>query len=165
MARAAQTVFSDPTCTASGPAPTSRAVAIVTTGRSCFLTPRLEHKPLAAATTAEPERTPAVPIQRSVTRNYVVCLECGWRGKTLGRHLQARHGLSVNEYQARWKLPREHRLTAPAYLERRSTMARQFGLGQQGRGRRPTGKAPAPARRRRTGTSPNPARVRRRARG
>src|SRR5207253_736385 len=48
---------------------------------------------LSLGKAAEPEqpRTPAVPIRRSVTPNYVVCLECGWRGKTLGRHLQTRH--------------------------------------------------------------------------
>src|SRR5437016_13000201 len=68
----------------------------------------------------EPEPpTPAVPIRRSVTRNYVVCLECGWRGRILGRHIQTRHGLSTEEYRTRWKLPSHHALVAPAYSERR----------------------------------------------
>ena len=81
----------------------------------------------------EAERTPAVPIRRSVHPDYVVCLECGWRGLTLRRHLTSRHGLSGDQYGARWKLPREHPLTAPSYSERRSGLAKQLGLG---RGRR-----------------------------
>jgi len=79
------------------------------------------------------ERTPAVPIRRSVHRDYVVCLECGWRGLTLRRHLTSHRGLSTDQYRARWKLPREHPITAPSYSERRSRLAKQLGLG---RGRR-----------------------------
>ena len=65
----------------------------------------------------EPERTPAVPIRRSITPEYVVCLECGHRGKTLRSHLQARHSLSPHEYRARWGLPPAHPLTAPSRYE------------------------------------------------
>jgi predicted transcriptional regulator len=85
---------------------------------------------------AEPvaERTPAVPIRRSVQRDVVVCLDCGWRGHTLRRHLMSRHGLSPDQYRARWKLRLEHPLTAPEYSERRSAMAKRLGLG---RGRAP----------------------------
>ena len=78
--------------------------------------------------------TPAVPIRQSVTRNYVICLECGWRGLTLGRHIRASHDLTRNEYRVRWQLPYDHPLTAPAYSERRSEMAKQLGLGRR-RGR------------------------------
>lgn len=81
----------------------------------------------------ETERTPAVPIRRSVHRDYIVCLECGWRGQMLRRHLTTGHGLSIDQYRARWNLPRDHPLTAPSYSERRSDMAKQLGLG---RGRR-----------------------------
>jgi predicted transcriptional regulator len=84
----------------------------------------------------EPERTPAVPIRRSVTPEYVVCLECGHRGKTLRSHLQAKHSLTPNEYRVRWGLPSAHPLTAPAYSERRSAVAKQIGLGQKHLGRR-----------------------------
>jgi predicted transcriptional regulator len=80
------------------------------------------------------ERTPAVPIRRSVTRDYVVCLECGLRGQMLRRHVTTAHGLSVEQYRARWMLPADHPLTAPGYSERRSTMAKQIGLGRGGRG-------------------------------
>jgi len=85
------------------------------------------------ATEAEGERTPAVPIRRSVHRDYVVCLECGWRGLMVRRHLATGHGLTVEQYRARWNLPREHPMVAPGYSERRSDLAKQIGLG---RGRR-----------------------------
>ena len=79
-------------------------------------------------------RTPAVPVKRSVQHDHVVCLECGFRGKTLRRHLGTRHGLRVTEYLRRWKLPSDHPLTAPAYSEQRSVMAKELGLGRK-RGR------------------------------
>ena len=84
-------------------------------------------KPIPAQTA----RTPAVPVRRSVQREHVVCLECGFRGKTLRRHLGMRHGLQVAEYLRRWDLPSDHPLTAPAYSEQRSTMAKQLGLGRK----------------------------------
>jgi predicted transcriptional regulator len=61
----------------------------------------------------EPEPpVPAVTIRRSVTRNYVVCIECGWQGHMLRKHLQARHGLSPDEYRRRWGLLSDHALVA-----------------------------------------------------
>jgi predicted transcriptional regulator len=80
---------------------------------------------------AEPARLPAVPVKRSVQHDYVVCLECGFRGQTLRRHLGSRHGLQIAEYLRRWQLPGDHPLTAPAYSARRSTMAKNLGLGRQ----------------------------------
>jgi predicted transcriptional regulator len=95
------------------------------------------HQALAAigkpAAEVSGERTPAVPIRRSVHRDYVICLECGWRGQMLRRHLNTGHGLSVEQYRVRWNLPREHPMTAPSYSERRSGLAKQIGLGR-GRG-------------------------------
>jgi predicted transcriptional regulator len=92
------------------------------------------------------ERTPAVPIRRSVHRDYVVCLECGWRGQMLKRHLATGHGLSVDQYRARWNLSREHPMTAPGYSERRSGLAKQIGLGRSRRASReePEPVAPEP---------------------
>jgi predicted transcriptional regulator len=75
--------------------------------------------------------TPAVPIRRSVRQDHVVCLECGFRGQTLRRHLRVRHGLDVAAYRARWKLPPDHPVTAPRYSEQRSAMAKRLGLGRQ----------------------------------
>jgi predicted transcriptional regulator len=79
----------------------------------------------------EPARTPAVPVRRSVQRDRVVCLECGFKGKTLRRHLSMRHGMQVSEYLRRWDLSSDHPLTAPAYSEQRSAMAKQLGLGRK----------------------------------
>ena len=79
----------------------------------------------------EPARTPAVPVRRSVQRDHVICLECGFRGKTLRRHLGTRHGLQIAEYLRRWELPSDHALTAPAYSEQRSSMAKELGLGRK----------------------------------
>jgi predicted transcriptional regulator len=76
------------------------------------------------------ERTPAVSIRRSVQHDKVTCLECGWARSMLRRHLTTAHGLSVERYRARWNLPRDHAMVAPGYSERRSTMAKQFGLGR-----------------------------------
>src|SRR6266404_3676971 len=84
-------------------------------------------------------RTPAVPIRRSVQRDHVICLECGFRGKTLRRHLGTRHGLQTAEYLRRWDLASDHPLTAPAYSEQRSSMAKQLGLGRKRS--RPRGRA------------------------
>src|SRR5215475_10399647 len=75
--------------------------------------------------------TPAVSVRQSVRHDYVVCLDCGHRGKTLRRHISSRHGLSRAEYLRRWGLQPDHPLTAPAYSERRSTLAKRFGLGRK----------------------------------
>src|SRR6266404_4259689 len=76
---------------------------------------------------------PAVPIRRSVQRDYVICLECGYRGQVLRRHLNVAHGLEPADYRARWKLPADHAITSPAYSERRSTMATGIGFGRRPR--------------------------------
>jgi predicted transcriptional regulator len=77
--------------------------------------------------------TPAVPVRRSVQRDAVICLECGWKGKMLRRHLSTRHALTGEQYLKRWSLPSDHPLTAPAYSEQRSTLAKELGLGRGGR--------------------------------
>jgi predicted transcriptional regulator len=77
---------------------------------------------------AEPE--PAVPIRRSVNPEYITCLDCGARKKTLRRHLTIAHNLMPADYRQRWKLPPDYPLTAPAYAARRSEMAKAIGLGR-----------------------------------
>jgi predicted transcriptional regulator len=74
---------------------------------------------------------PAVSVRRSVHQDYVVCLDCGYRGKTLRRHISTRHGLDRGEYLKRWGLRNDHPLTAPAYSERRSQLAKSLGLGRK----------------------------------
>jgi predicted transcriptional regulator len=71
-----------------------------------------------------------VPIRRSITPDAVVCLECGWKGQMLRRHLSAAHNLTAEAYRARWNLPTTHTLTAPSYAARRSALAKQLGLGR-----------------------------------
>ena len=105
------------------------------------------HHALAALGQAAPPlpeaRKPAVPIRRSVQPDYVVCLECGFRAQTLRRHLRAEHGLSVDEYRARWNLRSDHPVVAPAYSQRRSVVAKEMGLGRRRRAVEPV----APGRR------------------
>ena len=74
---------------------------------------------------------PSVSIRRSVQQDHVVCLECGYRAQVLRRHLRIAHDLEVADYRTRWKLPADHPIIAPAYSERRSTMAKQLGLGRK----------------------------------
>ena len=76
---------------------------------------------------------PAVSVRQSVRQDYVVCLDCGYRGKTLRRHISSRHSLSADEYLKRWGLRQDHPLTAPAYSEHRSALAKQLGLGRKPR--------------------------------
>jgi hypothetical protein len=80
-----------------------------------------------------------VSVRRSVHRDHVICLDCGYRGKTLTRHIAARHGLSAVEYRQRWGLRSNHLLTAPAYSERRSILAKELALG-----RKPVAKVASP---------------------
>jgi predicted transcriptional regulator len=74
---------------------------------------------------------PAVSIRRSVRQDYVVCLDCGYRGKTLRRHISTQHGLNKDEYLKRWGLRSDHPLNTPAYSEQRSTMAKALGFGRK----------------------------------
>jgi predicted transcriptional regulator len=99
---------------------------------------------LGSPVQAEPARLPAVPVKRSVQRDHVICLECGFRGQTLRRHLGSRHGLQIADYLRRWQLPGDHPLTAPAYSERRATMAKELGLGRKPGRPRSRGHRPKP---------------------
>ena len=90
-------------------------------------------------------RTPAVSVRRSVQQDYVVCLDCGHRGKTLRRHINRQHGLSRDEYRERWGLRNDHPLTAPAYTERRSILAKEFGLGRKPKAQVGSAVSPPPA--------------------
>jgi predicted transcriptional regulator len=80
---------------------------------------------------ADEKKVSAVPVKRSVHRDYVVCLDCGFRSQMLRRHLMSAHQLEPAEYRARWKLAPNHPLTAPRYSEHRSGLAKQLGLGRK----------------------------------
>lgn len=72
---------------------------------------------------------PAVPVELSVTPDYIVCLEDGKRFKMLKGHLRAAYGLSPDEYRAKWGLPADYPIVAPNYREKRARMAKDMGLG------------------------------------
>jgi predicted transcriptional regulator len=92
----------------------------------------------AAAAPAEPLK-PAVPIKRSVTPEYIVCLEDGQKFKSLKRHLRTRYGVTPEQYREKWGLPPDYPMVAPKYAEARSQLAKQMGLGQQRRRRKDRG--------------------------
>jgi predicted transcriptional regulator len=78
------------------------------------------------------ELVPAVPIRRSIQPDAITCLDCGYRGKMLKRHL-TKHQLTPAAYRERWGLKSDYPMVAPNYTARRSELAKSFGLGQQGR--------------------------------
>jgi len=79
---------------------------------------------------AEPQR-PAVPIKKSITPDYIVCLEDGKKFKSLKRHLATTHGLTPDEYRTKWGLPADYPMVAPAYSATRSALAKSTGLGRK----------------------------------
>jgi len=92
----------------------------------------------------EPERpAPAVPIRRSVTPEYIICLEDGKKLKMLKRHLKTQYNMTPEEYRRRWGLKDDYPMVAPSYAAQRSDLAKKIGLG-----RKPElEKKPAPRRR------------------
>jgi predicted transcriptional regulator len=78
---------------------------------------------------AEPLR-PAVPIKKSITPEYLVCLEDGKKLKMLKRHLRSTYNLTPDEYRAKWSLPADYPMVAPKYAEQRSAFAKKIGLGK-----------------------------------
>lgn len=76
-------------------------------------------------------RTPAVPVARSIQPDYLICLENGRRLRSLKRHLRVAHGLTPEEYRARWGLPANYPMVAPNYARLRRELARAIGLGRQ----------------------------------
>ncbi len=76
---------------------------------------------------------PAVPIKRSITPDYIVCLEDGKKLKMLKRHLKTAYGMSPEDYRERWGLPADYPMVAPSYAARRSKLAKDIGLGTKGR--------------------------------
>ena len=77
--------------------------------------------------------TPAVPIKKSVTPDYIICLEDGKKLKMLKRHLKTHYNMTPEEYRERWGLPADYPMVAPNYAEHRSQLAKKIGLGTKGR--------------------------------
>ena len=82
---------------------------------------------------------PAVPVKRSITAEYIVCLEDGKRFKSLKRHLRTQYSMTPDQYRTKWNLPPDYPMVAPNYAAARSQLAKQMGLGQQRRRRRERG--------------------------
>jgi predicted transcriptional regulator len=79
---------------------------------------------------------PAVPVKRSITADFIVCLEDGKKFKSLKRHLRTQYGMTPEQYREKWGLPADYPMVAPNYAAARSQLAKQMGLGQQRRRRR-----------------------------
>lgn len=75
------------------------------------------------------ELRPAVPIKRSVTEDFIICLEDGKKFKSLKRHLKTRYNMTPEQYRERWGLPHDYPMVSPNYAKKRSAMAKQQGLG------------------------------------
>ncbi len=101
------------------------------------------------------EKTPVVSVRASIKPEYLVCMECGRKQKTLKRHLENAHGMTPDQYRADYGLPRDYPMVAPEYSKKRSQMAHAIGLGRKSkdnageaapaRGRPKGGKRAAPA--------------------
>ncbi len=113
---------------------------------------------------AEPpkvELKPAVPVKKSVSQEFIICLEDGKKFKSLKRHLRTHYDMSPEEYREKWGLPRDYPMVAPAYATARSNLAKSMGLGRRAQAEGLNGAAQLgakPARGRRTGTAAKGAR-------
>lgn len=91
-----------------------------------------EGQPPAATAPAKP----AVPIKKSLTAEYIVCLEDGKKFKSLKRHLRTQYNMTPEQYRDKWGLPPDYPMVAPNYAVARSQLAKKMGLGQQRTGKR-----------------------------
>jgi predicted transcriptional regulator len=76
---------------------------------------------------------PAVPVKKSVTPDYIICLDDGKHFKSLKRHLRTRYDMTPAQYREKWNLPSDYPMVAPNYARARSDLAKEMGLGQQRR--------------------------------
>jgi predicted transcriptional regulator len=107
----------------------------------------LVRAPAAAAEPEKVELVPAVPIKKSITPDYLVSLEDGKKLKSMKRYLMRAHGLTPDEYRAKWGLPRDYPMVAPNYAKARSDLAKKMGLGRKSDAN-PRGKKAARSRKR-----------------
>ena len=84
---------------------------------------------------AEPLK-PTVPLKKSITPEYIVCLEDGKKFKSLKRHLRTQYNMTPEQYREKWSLAPDYPMVAPNYAAARSQLAKQMGLGQQRRRRK-----------------------------
>ena len=94
---------------------------------------RLVHDSLSAVAGSEadkPQLKPAVPVAKSISDNFLICLEDGKKFKSLKRHLRTSYDMSPEEYRAKWHLPSDYPMVAPNYAAARSELAKKMGLGK-----------------------------------
>ena len=108
--------------------PTSELPALIASTHAALIGLGKEQAPVV-----EEKLVPAVPIKKSITPDYLVCLEDGKKFKSLMRHLRTAYDLSPDQYRAKWGLPSDYPMVAPAYAEARSNLAKKMGLGNQRR--------------------------------
>ena len=99
----------------------------------------------------EPEKRelmPAVPVKKSVTPDFIICLEDGKKLRMLKRHLMSTYNMTPDQYRTKWGLPKDYPMVAPNYARTRSELAKKIGLGKSSR--KPAGAGRKPATRRRT---------------
>lgn len=91
---------------------------------------------VAGATGIVPDATqePAIAIKKSVTADYIICLEDGKKFKSLKRHLRTRYSMTPDEYRTKWGLAHDYPMVAPNYAKERSNLAKRMGLGQSRKG-------------------------------
>jgi predicted transcriptional regulator len=80
---------------------------------------------------------PAISVRKSITPDFLICLDDGKKFKSLKRHLRTQYNLTPEQYREKWGLPPDYPMVAPNYAKARSELAKEMGLGQQGRKRRP----------------------------
>lgn len=85
---------------------------------------------LGGGTETDDEQKPAVPVRKSITDEFLICLEDGKKFKSLKRHLRSKYNMSPEEYREKWNLPYDYPMVAPAYARQRSRLAKEMGLGQ-----------------------------------
>ena len=95
------------------------------------------HRALTGAANGAPPREdlgeikPAVTVKKSLTSDYLICLEDGKKFKSLKRHLRSHYNLSPEQYREKWGLPADYPMVAPNYAQARSSLAKRMGLGQR----------------------------------
>ncbi len=87
----------------------------------------------AAAVSQDLAQEPAIAVKKSVTPDYIICLEDGKKFKSLKRHLRTRYSMTPDEYRTKWGLPHDYPMVAPNYAKERSNLAKRMGLGHSRR--------------------------------
>lgn len=113
------------------PLPSSSLPEVIATVHST-----IDKLSLDSAEPGKEAQKPAVPIKKSITDDYLICLEDGKKLKMLKRYLRSQYGMTPEQYRQKWNLPSEYPMVAPNYAQRRSDFAKQIGLGRGGRKRK-----------------------------